>query len=63
MNVLIKAYIRNGNKRPKFIGIFANIAEVAIAADTVAPPSFPPNQIGTFGTKGLGGHNGRYSRS
>ena len=44
MNVLLKAHVRSGNKRPMFIGIFTNYDEAVKAANKVAPPAFPPTQ-------------------
>ena len=33
MNVLLRAHVRNGNKRPVFIGIFTNYDEAVKAAN------------------------------
>ena len=44
MNVLLRTHVRNGNKKPVFIGIFTNYDEAVKAANKVAPPMFPPTQ-------------------
>ena len=44
MNVLMRAHVRSGNKRPVYIGIFVNYDEAVKAAAKVAPPAFPPTQ-------------------
>jgi hypothetical protein len=44
MNVLLRTYVRKGNKRPAYIGVFTNYEEAVKAANKVAPPAFTPTQ-------------------
>jgi hypothetical protein len=44
MNILLRAHVRSGNKKPVYIGVFANYDEAAKAAIKIAPPPFPPTQ-------------------